>query len=120
MQLPFPASCVQEGSAASICEKATRAIPFHDRRPATIEWEGRHIPSVTLRPLRERNPGLVMMNRISKALENGPESSQTGPAVRMDKGTINKHIDLLSFSPDLQNLYREITKSIMRFYKKEN
>ncbi len=56
---------------------------------------------------------------ILKAVENGPEVSQTGPAVRMDIGTIDKHIELLSFSPDLQNLYMEITKSIMGFYKEK-
>ena len=55
---------------------------------------------------------------IQKAFEKGPEFSQTGPAIRNDKGTIEKHIDLLSFSPDLQNLYREVTKSLMSFYKK--
>jgi hypothetical protein len=56
---------------------------------------------------------------IRKAVENGPEVSQTGPAVRMDIGTIDKHIGLLAFSPDLQNLYMEITKSIMGFYKEK-
>lgn len=56
---------------------------------------------------------------ISKALEKGPEFSQTGPAFRSDKGTIDKHIALLSFSPDLQKLYIEISKSIMSFYNKK-
>ncbi len=54
---------------------------------------------------------------ISKALEIGPENSQTGPAVRFDMNTIEKHLDLLSFSPELQSIYREVTKSIMSFYK---
>jgi predicted short-subunit dehydrogenase-like oxidoreductase (DUF2520 family) len=54
---------------------------------------------------------------ILKAMETGPENSQTGPAYRFDEGTINKHIDLLSFSPELQDVYKEITGSIMRFYK---
>ncbi len=54
---------------------------------------------------------------ILKAREIGPVKSQTGPAVRLDKGTIKKHIDLLSFSPELQRIYKEITKSIIRFYK---
>jgi predicted short-subunit dehydrogenase-like oxidoreductase (DUF2520 family) len=57
---------------------------------------------------------------ILKALEKGPENSQTGPAYRFDKGTINKHIDLLSFSPEFQDVYKEITRSIMRFYKTGN
>jgi predicted short-subunit dehydrogenase-like oxidoreductase (DUF2520 family) len=54
---------------------------------------------------------------ILKAREIGPVKSQTGPAVRLDNGTIKKHIDLLSFSPELQRIYKEVTKSIMRFYK---
>lgn len=54
---------------------------------------------------------------IHKAMENGPDNSQTGPAYRSDKSTIKKHIDLLSFSPELQGIYREITESIIKFYK---
>lgn len=57
---------------------------------------------------------------ITKALQNGPEVSQTGPAVRGDKGTIANHIGLLSFSPDLQELYREVTESIMNTHKKKS
>jgi len=54
---------------------------------------------------------------VLKALENGPENSQTGPAFRTDRGTIKRHIDLLSFSPELQGVYKEVTKSIMKFHK---
>jgi predicted short-subunit dehydrogenase-like oxidoreductase (DUF2520 family) len=59
----------------------------------------------------------LIKETISKALENGPDSSQTGPAVRNDLNTIEKHMELLSFSPDLQKLYNEITKSILKHYK---
>lgn len=54
---------------------------------------------------------------VIKALENGPENSQTGPAFRTDRGTIKRHIDLLSFSPELQGIYKEVTRSIMKFHK---
>ncbi len=54
---------------------------------------------------------------ILKAIETGPENSQTGPAYRNDEGTIKRHIDLLSFSPELQSVYIEVTKSIREFYK---
>ena len=47
-----------------------------------------------------------------KALEDGPENSQTGPAVRNDRNTIEKHIELLSFDPELQTIYREISRLI--------
>jgi hypothetical protein len=54
---------------------------------------------------------------ILKAIETGPENSQTGPAFRFDEGTIKRHIDLLSFSPELQAVYREVSRSIMQLYK---
>lgn len=55
---------------------------------------------------------------ISKAIEIGPENSQTGPAVRNDKNTLEKHLELLSFSPELQRIYNEITLSIMHYHNK--
>jgi predicted short-subunit dehydrogenase-like oxidoreductase (DUF2520 family) len=54
---------------------------------------------------------------ISKALEYGAHNSQTGPAVRNDLDTIAKHLDLLSFSPELQKLYSEVTQSLLKRYK---
>jgi predicted short-subunit dehydrogenase-like oxidoreductase (DUF2520 family) len=54
---------------------------------------------------------------ISKALDSGPENSQTGPAVRHDTNTIEKHLELLSFSPELQRIYSEMTQSIIEYYK---
>jgi predicted short-subunit dehydrogenase-like oxidoreductase (DUF2520 family) len=47
-----------------------------------------------------------------KAIELGPVKSQTGPAVRRDQLTIKKHVDLLSYSQELQVLYKRITDSI--------
>ncbi|HUX55513.1 MAG TPA: DUF2520 domain-containing protein [Bacteroidales bacterium] len=56
---------------------------------------------------------------ISKAIDIGPENSQTGPAVRHDHDTIKRHLELLSFSPELQRIYDEMTGSIMNYYNKE-
>lgn len=53
---------------------------------------------------------------IRKAMENNPENSQTGPAVRNDLNTIEKHLELLSFSPELKRLYGEVTRSIIDYY----
>jgi len=55
---------------------------------------------------------------VNKAKAIGPENSQTGPAIRNDQNTIEKHVKLLSFSPELQQMYKEITMSIINFYKK--
>jgi predicted short-subunit dehydrogenase-like oxidoreductase (DUF2520 family) len=59
----------------------------------------------------------LIRETINKALDAGPEKSQTGPAFRYDLNTIEKHLELLSFTPDLQKVYREISKSIMEYHK---
>jgi predicted short-subunit dehydrogenase-like oxidoreductase (DUF2520 family) len=60
----------------------------------------------------------LIKETISKAIETGPENSQTGPAVRNDQNTIEKHLELLSFSSDLQRIYSEITRSIIKYHNK--
>jgi predicted short-subunit dehydrogenase-like oxidoreductase (DUF2520 family) len=64
----------------------------------------------------------LIRETIMKAIENGPEKSQTGPAVRNDLNTIEKHMELLSFSPELRKIYKEVSESIIDYYKglKEN
>jgi predicted short-subunit dehydrogenase-like oxidoreductase (DUF2520 family) len=59
----------------------------------------------------------LIKETIAKAIEAGPQNSQTGPAVRHDLNTIEKHMDLLSFSPELQGIYKEMTESIIEYYK---
>jgi predicted short-subunit dehydrogenase-like oxidoreductase (DUF2520 family) len=68
------------------------------------------LPFEVLKPL--------IFETVEKALESGPENAQTGPAVRRDANTIEKHMELLSFSPELKNIYSEITRSIIYHYKK--
>jgi predicted short-subunit dehydrogenase-like oxidoreductase (DUF2520 family) len=57
---------------------------------------------------------------ISKAMDSGPENSQTGPAVRHDQNTIQKHLELLSYSPELQRIYSEMTRSIIEYYNNKD
>lgn len=59
----------------------------------------------------------LLAETIAKAMEVGPKNSQTGPASRNDINTIEKHLDLLSFSPELKKLYNEVTNSIISYYK---
>jgi len=59
----------------------------------------------------------LITETLEKASDMGPEKSQTGPAIRNDKKTIEKHLDLLSFSPDLQGMYREISGAIINKYR---
>ena len=68
------------------------------------------IDPLLLRPLIEET--------ARKAVRTGPSAAQTGPAVRHDSGTIKSHIDLLSFSPQYQKLYRLISSMIAGYYGK--
>jgi predicted short-subunit dehydrogenase-like oxidoreductase (DUF2520 family) len=61
----------------------------------------------------------LIIETVNKAIESNPANSQTGPAVRHDLNTIEKHTELLSFSPELQKVYKEISASIMNHYKKQ-
>jgi predicted short-subunit dehydrogenase-like oxidoreductase (DUF2520 family) len=61
----------------------------------------------------------LIKETISKAIEIGPATAQTGPAVRDDQNTIGKHLELLSFSPELQKIYNEITQSIIKHQYKD-
>lgn len=63
-----------------------------------------------LKPLAEET--------MRKVLRMGPVMAQTGPAKRDDEGTVKSHIELLSFSPQHQELYRMISSMISGYYKK--
>lgn len=54
-----------------------------------------------------------------KALESdNPMIAQTGPAVRMNKEIILKHVEMLANNPNLQNLYTFATNSIAQLHNK--
>jgi len=59
----------------------------------------------------------LIKETVAKALELSPELSQTGPAIRNDQITLKKHLELLSFSQEFQDIYRSITQSIVKYYK---
>ncbi|MBM3419866.1 MAG: DUF2520 domain-containing protein [Bacteroidetes bacterium] len=58
--------------------------------------------------------GPLIRETVQKAIEIGPVAAQTGPAIRNDISTIEKHLLMLSFSDDLSNLYRVISDSIIK------
>ena len=62
----------------------------------------------------------LMEETIRKSLRTGPAAAQTGPAVRHDADTIKSHLELLSFSPEYQKLYRLVSKMIAGYYKKKS
>ena len=62
----------------------------------------------------------LLEETVRKALRTGPAAAQTGPAVRHDGNTIKSHLELLSFSPEYQKLYRLVSKMIAGYYKKKS
>ena len=59
----------------------------------------------------------LILETASKAVAQSPASSQTGPAIRNDKITMDKHLLLLSNFPDLKNLYKQISDRIIQSHK---
>jgi predicted short-subunit dehydrogenase-like oxidoreductase (DUF2520 family) len=51
-----------------------------------------------------------------KAIQLGPEISQTGPARRNDIESIERHLELLSSKPELHDIYKVISKHICLAY----
>jgi predicted short-subunit dehydrogenase-like oxidoreductase (DUF2520 family) len=64
--------------------------------------------------------GPLVRETVQKALDMGPAQAQTGPAVRNDISTIEKHIGLLSYSEELMNLYRVVSDSITKHTTNNN
>jgi predicted short-subunit dehydrogenase-like oxidoreductase (DUF2520 family) len=58
----------------------------------------------------------LITETISKAFDNSPENSQTGPAERNDKITIAKHLEMLSFDNNLEKIYNDISTSIIHYH----
>jgi predicted short-subunit dehydrogenase-like oxidoreductase (DUF2520 family) len=60
----------------------------------------------------------LIMETTGKAIEFGPEAVQTGPAIRNDVNVIEKHLELLSFSPELKEIYLQLSKNIRETHSK--
>ena len=61
----------------------------------------------------------LIMETVLKAFEQGPETSQTGPAERNDKITISKHLEMLSCDVDMEKIYSDISTSIMNYHNRQ-
>ncbi len=67
------------------------------------------LPFEILRPL--------ILETALKAQDIHPADAQTGPAVRMDKNVISKHLELLKKFPEWGSLYEEISQSIYKYHQ---
>ena len=50
-----------------------------------------------------------------KAIDRKPKNAQTGPALRNDKNTLEKHLRLLENQPEFQKIYSFVSESILKF-----
>jgi predicted short-subunit dehydrogenase-like oxidoreductase (DUF2520 family) len=71
------------------------------------QWmEAQQLPFSLLHPL--------LQETARKAVLAHPRSVQTGPALRGDQATINRHLNALRDQPELADLYQRLTDSIQR------
>ncbi|RDC55876.1 DUF2520 domain-containing protein [Pedobacter chinensis] len=54
----------------------------------------------------------LIAETADKVMANLPENVQTGPAMRADESTMNKHLGMLENLPELQNIYQTLSNSI--------
>lgn len=55
----------------------------------------------------------LVAETINKAMEMGPAASQTGPAIRGDVRTMDRHLHYLDDNPELKRLYQLLSISII-------
>ena len=80
-----------------------------------------HLLSITEDILKQEDTSFTILESliketINKAFESGPLLSQTGPAIRNDRGTISAHLDMLSDNRNAEKIYRTMTESILSVY----
>lgn len=59
----------------------------------------------------------LILETADKVMTNLPIDVQTGPAVRDDQNTINKHLNMLKNLPELQEIYQTLSNSIKITHK---
>lgn len=67
-------------------------------------------------PINILNP--LLRQSFAKILATDACSSQTGPAVRGDRKVVESHIEMLSSDEKLAEIYRVMSESILKTYKK--
>ncbi|MEZ5072561.1 MAG: Rossmann-like and DUF2520 domain-containing protein [Bacteroidales bacterium] len=80
---------------------------------------GNHLVRIALELMKKENldPGLLeplIRETCRRAVEAGPEKSQTGPAVRGDLETQVRHLELLKNLPEWQKIYTFMSRDIQR------
>ncbi len=80
-----------------------------------------HLYSISENIMREKNLDFKILlplikETVNKAVSMSPKLAQTGPAMRNDRKTMEKHSNLLISQPDLKQIYEIISKHIHEFH----
>lgn len=59
----------------------------------------------------------LITETADKVMSDSPKNVQTGPAIRHDENTMNKHLAMLSDLPELQEIYQTLSNSIKLAHK---
>lgn len=83
-----------------------------------------HLSSIAATILAENNLHFdflrpIMLQTDEKLQQNSPLDIQTGPALRHDTQVITKHLAFLTSHPDWQQIYQNLSDSIMHLHKGE-
>jgi predicted short-subunit dehydrogenase-like oxidoreductase (DUF2520 family) len=63
---------------------------------------------------------LPLINEVTSRINHySPHDVQTGPAIREDIFTLNRHLQTLSSHPDLKYIYLKLSESILKFHEKK-
>ncbi|MEJ7694804.1 DUF2520 domain-containing protein [Daejeonella sp.] len=81
-----------------------------------------HLISISQQLLEDENLDFDLLRPLiaetaSKVQLYDPATVQTGPAVREDNEIINSHLEMLRDQPELQDLYRKLSQSIVNLHK---
>ncbi|SKB88914.1 Rossmann-like and DUF2520 domain-containing protein [Daejeonella lutea] len=81
-----------------------------------------HLFAVSQNLLKEENLDFDLIRPLiaetaHKVQLYDPVSVQTGPAVREDMEIINSHLEMLKDQPELQDLYKKLSQSIVNLHK---
>ncbi|UKT64633.1 Rossmann-like and DUF2520 domain-containing protein [Pedobacter mucosus] len=81
-----------------------------------------HLYTLANQILKENNLDFNIIRPLiaetaDKVKKNLPENVQTGPALRDDESTINKHLSMLTDLPELQKIYQTLSNSIKITHK---
>lgn len=121
-----------EGSSPFVTRKIHKLASSLSRRVMEMDSEGRlkvhlaavfannfsnHMVAIASRLLAEEGGDISLLDALlretfRKMAEVGPEEARTGPALRGDKDTMQKHLDLLKGHPDWEKLYTFVSRDI--------